>query len=82
MRPIVLWYSCIAVQDIANQGDPVSAILATASDMTLVIVFSFITAVILLLWPVFMILIKVICDYVLVIFYKAIRISDAIGGRR
>jgi hypothetical protein len=70
------------VQDIANQGDTFSAILATQSDMTLVILFSFITAVILLLWPVFMILIKVICDYVLVIFYKAIRISEAIGGRR
>jgi hypothetical protein len=82
MRPIVLWYSCLAVQAIANQRDPISAIIATQCDMTLVILFSFITAVILLLWPVFMILIKVVCDYVLVIFYKAVRISDALGGRR
>jgi hypothetical protein len=36
----------------------------------------------LLLWPVFMIVIKIVCDYVLVIFYKAVRISDALGGRR
>jgi hypothetical protein len=83
MRPIVLWYSCLAVQDIANNQDNiVAAIAATQCDMTLVILFSFITAVILLLWPVFMILIKIVCDYVLVIFYKAIRISDALGGRR
>jgi hypothetical protein len=82
MRPIVLWYSCLAVQDIANQGDTISSIIATQSDMSLVILFSFITAVILLLWPVFMIVIKIVCDYVLVIFYKAVRISDALGGRR
>jgi hypothetical protein len=83
MRPIVLWYSCLAVQDIANNQDNiVSAIAATQCDMSLVILFSFITAVILLLWPVFMIVIKIVCDYVLVIFYKAVRISDAIGGRR
>lgn len=82
MRPIVLWYSCLAVQDIANQGDTVSSIIATQADMSLVILFSFITAVILLLWPVFMVLKKVICDYVLVIFYKAIRISDALGVRK
>jgi hypothetical protein len=82
MRPIVLWYSCLAVQDIANQSDTISAIIATQCDMSLVILFSFLTAVILLLWPVFMILIKIICDYVLVIFYKAIRISDARGVRK
>jgi hypothetical protein len=78
MRPIVLWFSCLAVQDVANQGDPISAIMATQSDMTLVILFSFITALVLVLWPVLTIVIKIVCDYILIIFYKAVRVSDAI----
>jgi len=83
MRPIVLWYSCLAVQDIANNQDNiVAAVAATQCDMALVILFSFVTALVLILWPVILIIVKILCDYVLVIFYKAVRISDALGGRR
>jgi hypothetical protein len=83
MRPIVLWYSCLAVQDIANsQQNIIAAMAATQSDMTLVILFSFLTALALVLWPVIIIVWKILCDYVLVIFYKAVRISDALGGKK
>jgi hypothetical protein len=81
MRPLVLLYSSWAVKDIASKNG-IEAIAATQADMSLVVILSFVTALVLVTWPIFMLLIKVICDYLMGAVYKAVRISDGMRLKR
>jgi hypothetical protein len=82
MRPIVLWLSNFAVEDIARQQTETLAVAATIADMTAVVIGSFLIALVLVLWPVFMLLIKVISNYLLGTGYKIIKISNQVKMMR
>ncbi len=85
MRPLVLWYSNVAIKDIANTypqtnssiGDIV-AIFDLKSvayhDMGMVLFASVITVIIALLWPVIMAIIEIVCGFLLNVILKAARI--------
>lgn len=82
MRPIVLWFSCLAVQDIASQPNEALAVAATIADMTIVVIASFLVALFLVFWPIFMLIMKVISNYLLGTGYKIIKISNQIKMMR
>jgi len=82
MRPIVLWFSCLAVQDIASQPNNALAVAATAADMTIVVIASFLVALFLVFWPIIMLIVKVISNYLLGTGYKIIKISNQIKMMR
>lgn len=102
MRPVVLWYSCKAVDHISNfnteygispdmtPNEAYSQVWSTtadvagavAIDMTLVLIASFITAAVMVLWPVFKFLIKVVMGYLVGSIYKVIRVNNAINAVR
>ena len=82
MRPIVLWLSNFAVEDIARQQTETLAVAATIANMTAVVIGSFLIALVLVLWPVFMLLIKVISNYLLGTGYKIIKISNQVKMMR
>ncbi|MFZ2499554.1 hypothetical protein [Methanosarcina sp.] len=86
MRPLILWYSNIAIKDIAAaypQTDSMYGDLAGLidingiinQDMTFVIFASALTCIIGILWPVFMMILKIIFDYLLSCLYKFLLIS-------
>jgi len=76
MRPIVLWFSCLAIQDIVSQPNEALSTVATMADMTIVVIASFLVALFLVLWPILMLLLKVISNYLLGTGYKIIKISN------
>jgi len=76
MRPILLWLSAWAVENIARQPNEMMKIVVTNGVMTVVVIGSFIIALVLVLWPVVMLVIKVISDYLLGTGYKIIKISN------
>lgn len=76
MRPIVLWFSCLAVQDIVSQPNEALSVAATIADMTIVVIASFLVALFLVLWPILMLIVKVISNYLLGTGYKIIKISN------
>jgi hypothetical protein len=76
MRPIVLWLSALAVEDIARQPNEAMKIAATTGDMTLVVIGSFLIAFVLVLWPIVMLLLKVLSNYLLGTGYKIIKVSN------
>ena len=76
MRPVVLWFSCLAIQDIVSQPNEVLSTAATMADMTIVVIASFFVALFLVFWPVLMLLLKVISNYLLGTGYKIIKISN------
>ena len=79
MRPLVLWYSCKAVEHIASQKSTAMAILVTPSDMNLVVVLSFVTALVLVLWPIVMLILKITLDYFMGALLKTLRISHELN---
>jgi len=97
MRPLVLWYSCKAVEHISTlntseggsgitQGWSATADImgAVAIDMTLVLILSFFTALTFVFWPVIKFIIQVVLGYLVVSLYKIIRVNNAIntvGGK-
>jgi hypothetical protein len=76
MRPVVLWFSCLAVQDIASQPNEALRVAATIADMTIVVIASFVVAVLFVFWPIFVMIVKVVLDYFLGILYKLVKISN------
>lgn len=81
VRPVILWYSCMAVKDIASKQG-LDAILTTQSDMNVVIALSFFTILFAVLWPVFMLIMKVFCDYISFAVYKGNKLSQAFRVRK
>jgi hypothetical protein len=81
VRPVTLWYSCEAVKDIASKQG-LDAVLTTQSDMTAVVILSFLTVFFAVFWPVFMLIMKVVCDYISYAVYKGNKLSQAFGGRK
>jgi hypothetical protein len=82
MRPIVLWFSCLAVQDITSQPNEALRIAATVADMSIVVIASFLVALFLVFWPILMLIVKVISNYLLGTGYKIIKISNQIKMMR
>lgn len=82
MRPIVLWYSCKAVEHIANQETTKLAILVTPGAMKLVVFLSFVTALVLVLWPLLMMILKIVVNYIFGIVFKALRLYGAYNRAR
>lgn len=91
MRPLVLWYSNIAIKDIANaypetdtlMGDVVATFdlnSIVAIDMSAVLFASLLTVIIALLWPIFMAIIEIVCRYLLGVILKAARIIKYTKG--
>lgn len=78
MRPILLWLSAWAVENIARQPNEVLKVLATERTMTIVVVGSFLISFVLVLWPIVMLFIKILSDYLLGAGYKIIKISNQI----
>jgi len=76
MRPILLWLSAWAVENIARQPNEVMKIFATEHTMTMVVVLSFVISLVLVLWPVVMLVIKVLFDYLLGAGYKIMKVSN------
>ena len=74
MRPLVLFYSCKAVEHIANQESTAMKVLATPGTMSLVVILTFFTAVVFVLWPVVMLIIKIVMDYLLGVVFKSLRL--------
>lgn len=81
MRPLILWYSNIAIKDIAAaypQTDSMYGDLAGIldlngiihQDMNFVIFASALTCIVGILWPVFIMILKIIFDYLLSCLYK------------
>jgi hypothetical protein len=82
MRPLVLWYSCKAVEHIASQESTKMAILVTPGTMTLVVVLSFITALVLVLWPILLTIVKIVVNYIFGVVFKALRLYGAYNRAR
>jgi hypothetical protein len=74
MRPLVLFYSCKAVEHISSQRSTAMSIFVTPGTMTLVCILSFLTAVVFVLWPVVMLVVKIIMDYLLGAVFKSLRL--------
>lgn len=77
-RPLVLWYSSLAVEDIASKSSNAAMIAATAFDMSLVVIISFLTMLVLVLWPILNFIIKVITNYIMGAGFKLIRLNNNI----
>jgi hypothetical protein len=77
-RPIVLWYSSLAVEDIASKTTTTDMIAATQFNMTLVIIISFITMLVFVLWPVINFILKIIVNYIMGAGYKLIKLNNSI----
>lgn len=76
MRPILLFLSAWAVGNIARQPTESLKIGVTPGVMTIVVIGSFLISFVLVLWPVVMLLIKVLSDYLLGTGYKIMKISN------
>lgn len=75
VRPLVLFYSSLAVKDIASKTG-IQAVLATQTNMSLVLFLSFFTVLVAVLWPVFMLILKIFCDYLTFAFFKAQKLAN------
>jgi hypothetical protein len=92
MRPVVLWYSNIAIKDIAHTYPATNStfgnfvaqydIAGVASlDMKLVIYASALTAIVALVWPVIMLIFEIIKDYLLGVIYTVVKLCKISGGK-
>jgi uncharacterized Tic20 family protein len=81
VRPLVLWYSCVAVREIASKQG-MDAINAADSIMPFVVILSFLTVFGAVLWPAFMLIMKVICDYISFAVYKGNKLARTMGMRK
>jgi hypothetical protein len=99
MRPIVLWYSALAVQHIATSTQnfdslngvsifnddgmyakiAVDMVGTVTIDMTMVVIASFVTGVVFLLWPVLKLILKVVMNYLVGAIYKGVRMAAALS---
>jgi len=91
MRPLVLWYSNIAIKNIAEtypQTDTMMGkVIATfdltgiaESNMRMVLYASVITVAVALLWPIVMAIIEILCGFLLGVILRAARIIKYTKG--
>ena len=80
VRPVVLFYSSLAVKDVASKSG-MEAVLATQANMSLVLILSFITVLVAVLWPVLILILKIITDYITYAVFKANRITKLVRSK-
>jgi len=82
MRPIVLWFSSLAVKDIAEQTGEIARVTVTTGDMTIVSIATFFVAVAMVLGPIIWLLIKVLMFYYTGASLRVIRFQSEMNRHR